>query len=559
MTDTASISTTGGELDYGDNGGLAYVSMSGSASMQSASWVSFGRDGGSQCTLQMTDYAKITNSTSQWFSIGCLGATATATMAGHSEIDTGEFDVGQGGNGTLLMSGSSVLNTAKFTIGDSSGSGAVVLSGSATVTANGNPANNDGVFVGIWGEAGSVASLTVLDSATLACVKNFNVGYNWGNDSTQLGTNTVTVGGSSGAPVGTPATVTIGGTLTIGADGGAGTWNQQPNSLTTAANVIYLGEYDITDGPGGTPGSGILNLNGGTLSAPGIQVHSNASVVTGTTGTVNFNGGVLRATAGGDFFSTTDSAGTLNLNVQTGGALIDTNGNNVGISLPLVHASGAATDGGLTKLGSGTLTLTGANNYNGLTVIQKGVLELGSSAQNVVFNQGGADIRAGKLVFDYNGTTSPAAEVLAALKDGYIHGFTSGKLFTSTYTLPIYHGSCGLGWRDDGSKVTVQVALYGDCNLDGKVDFEDLGMVIANYGGPPVWPLMNWSTGDFNYDGTVDFSDLGIVIANYGMSLPSDLAPGSIPHDSGSAVPEPGTLAMLASALLGLLAYAMRK
>jgi hypothetical protein len=193
-----------------------------------------------------------------------------------------------------------------------------------------------------------------------------------------------------------------------------------------------------------------------------------------------------------------------------------------------------------------------------LTVVQQGVLELGSSAQNVIFNQGGADIRAGKLVFDYNGTTSPAQKVQAALATSYsnpLGHFAGGPLFTSTGSSAALPGPYGLGWSDDGlaSGVRVQVAVYGDADLSGTVDFSDLGTVIANYG---MTSGATWSQGDFNYDGTVDFSDLGIVIANYGMSLPSGL--GSAPVLSGgggAAVPEPGTWAMLLTAGAGILAW----
>ena len=62
-------------------------------------------------------------------------------------------------------------------------------------------------------------------------------------------------------------------------------------------------------------------------------------------------------------------------------AYIDTNGFNAGIS----HA--LAGDGGLTKIGLGTLTLSGVNTYLGATTIQAGTLaidranELGASNQ----------------------------------------------------------------------------------------------------------------------------------------------------------------------------------
>ena len=58
--------------------------------------------------------------------------------------------------------------------------------------------------------------------------------------------------------------------------------------------------------------------------------------------------------------------------------------------------------------------------------------------------------------------------------------------------------------------------------------------------------------GDFNNDTKVDINDLTIVLSNYGQSV--GWAAGGI-----SAVPEPGTLALLAAGLAGLLACAWRK
>ncbi len=89
--------------------------------------------------------------------------------------------------------------------------------------------------------------------------------------------------------------------------------------------------------------------------------------------------------------------------------------------------------------------------------------------------------------------------------------------------------------------------LPGDANRDGKVDINDLTVVLANYnqGG------MTWTEGEFTGSGTVDINDLTIVLANYNQV--------GAPAGGISAVPEPGALAALAGGLLGLLAYAWRR
>jgi autotransporter-associated beta strand protein len=58
--------------------------------------------------------------------------------------------------------------------------------------------------------------------------------------------------------------------------------------------------------------------------------------------------------------------------ILEGGAVIDTAANTLSIKQPLV--SGALSDGGLTKKGTGTLCLLSTNSYNGPTVIENGML-----------------------------------------------------------------------------------------------------------------------------------------------------------------------------------------
>ena len=53
--------------------------------------------------------------------------------------------------------------------------------------------------------------------------------------------------------------------------------------------------------------------------------------------------------------------------------------------------------------------------------------------------------------------------------------------------------------------------MPGDANGDGRVDINDLTIVLAHYNQTG----MVWSQGEFTGDGTVDINDLTIVLAHY--------------------------------------------
>ena len=74
-----------------------------------------------------------------------------------------------------------------------------------------------------------------------------------------------------------------------------------------------------------------------------------------------------------------------------------------------------------------------------------------------------------------------------------------------------------------------------------------------------------WEMGDADYDGAVDGLDLALWKEHFN-SLSSGEASlsacdfvGAPASFSGMAVPEPGTVAMLAAGMIGLLAYVRRK
>ena len=111
-----------------------------------------------------------------------------------------------------------------------------------------------------------------------------------------------------------------------------------------------------------------INLSGGTLNT-GARIHNdtptlaenNYSAITLT------SGGALRLAANIDDLFTTAGAG-IRFFVGSGGGIIDTNGFNTTLNVPVEGA------GGLTKSGPGSLTTTGSNSYSGDTVVTGGSL-----------------------------------------------------------------------------------------------------------------------------------------------------------------------------------------
>ena len=137
----------------------------------------------------------------------------------------------------------------------------------------------------------------------------------------------------------------------------------------------------------------------------------------------------------------------------------------------------------------------------------------------------------------------PSKSILAT---SYQHNFAAGsaKIFSSTAAA----NGLTLGWADNGSNaVTVMATVPGDANLDGRVDINDLTVVLTSYGATGAI----WSQGDFNYDGQVDINDLTVVLTDYGRSLGASAAL--------SAVPEPSCLVLLGVGAITLLACAWRR
>lgn len=312
-------------------------------SVNNSSFNSVGLSAGDSGTLTLQNSGSFT--TSAEVNVGDNGTTAspavgTLNISGSANLAASFVVVGSaiggstaGANGTVNQSGGTVTtsqggDTGMLVGGRSSGStqgiGTYNLSG-GTVNVN----NNGNVWIGGYGKGTNNQTGGTFNSPGWTAI---------GRHSGSTGAWNISGGTLNHTGTGTRINVGESGTGTLNVSGSA--------QVTTAGGV----RISVSSG-----GIGTVNLNGGTITTPMVEAGS------GSTPTFNFNGGTLRASAS----TTTFMQGLTAANVQNGGALIDCQANNITIGQPLLNGG----SGGLRKLGSGTLTLTGTSTFTGPTII----------------------------------------------------------------------------------------------------------------------------------------------------------------------------------------------
>lgn len=385
-------------------------------------------------------------------SIG-YGATGSMTVAGGAQVVSaaGGLGVDTDGDGTALLTGdgSTWQITGRLNVG-LWGTGHLRIENGATISSNdgivgGNNAG-DAIVTGggtRWDNAGQFTvgsygpgTLRIEAGATVTS----NQGYvGAGPDS--IGS--VTVTGAGSAWVVTAYNITLGnfgtGSLTI-ADGG----------LVRAPRGVDLGGSAV-DASGTLILQGVAN-NLAVLETSGMSAGLGAA-------SVSIDGGLLRATDGNDNFFR--NFGTRDIALGANGAVIDTNGYDIGVSPRLAGA------GALTKEGGGILTLTGDNAYAGATIVRAGVLRINgdqSAATGLTTVRdgatlGGSGIIGGNVVIDDGAMLAP--------------GNSPGTL-TINGDLSLAGGSVSsfeLGQANSvGGALNDLVNVGGDLILDGTLD-----------------------------------------------------------------------------------------
>ena len=280
--------------------------------------------------------------------LGTLILTGANSYTGTTTITQGTLQIGDGGS-TGAIQGDVVNNAALvFNRGDTvafsgsiSGTGTLTKQGAGTLTLTGANSFSGGTAVVEGTLQLSAASalgsggLRLSGGSILRASDTFSY-----SDAISL-TPVAGVGGGT-FEVDASKTLTLAGTI-----GGTGSLSK------TGTGTLVIG--------GTNTSSGSTTVNAGTLVATGGQAIGDASVVTVASG-------AQLILQGNESVGSIAGSGALGLD----GATLTTGGNNASS----VFSGAIGGTGGLTKTGTGTLTLLGASSYSGGTTVSDGTLQV---------------------------------------------------------------------------------------------------------------------------------------------------------------------------------------
>jgi hypothetical protein len=187
-------------------------------------------------------------------------------------------------------------------------------------------------------------------------------------------------------------------------------------------------------------------------------------------------------------------------------------------------------DGTLDLSGSSSMALSALNLASGTSAI----LAISDGAESQLWLNGGLSLGTGatldltdnQLFIHYNPSgPDPMGTIFGYIQSGYDGGLWNGTGIISS-TAAASGGSYGLGYSDSidpgnpaylrSGTIEVMYTLYGDANLDGKVNGSDFTLMSASFNDAVT---NGWDAGDFNYSGTVNGVDFILMSDNFNQAI----------------------------------------
>jgi autotransporter-associated beta strand protein len=468
-------------------------------------------------------------------------SAANGTFTNNSSTITG------GNGGTIVFGDDSTAANGTFTNSGGANSG-FNFNGATVIIFNGNSTaadatilNNGGTVIGaqggsvFFGAAASAGNATITNNSATAAFGYGGI-TNFFNDSTAANATIVNNGGTiSGAR---------GGQTFFGGQYGA----------PSAGNATIINNGASATGAGGsktifdntsTAGDSLLIANGGTNGGEGGAIFFEGHSSGGTSEVEVFGNGALDISAHngpGVTIGSIEGDGIVFLGRRN----LTVGGNNVSTTFSGLIQDGGQNDGtggSLTKIGLGTLELTGANTYTGNTNVRDGVLKVNGSITSDTFVKRRSSTLAGTGTINasltaFHGIVSPGDPTGMLV---VVHDYTQTQYATLMIQIA--------GVNPDEFGV---LNVLGNANLNGFLDPVLLNGFVPSIGDSFVFLNYASLSGEFSHIKHRIF-DNGML--QWSVIYETDHAILTVEaHTPG--VPDQGsTFLLLTLSLLGLVVY----